>query len=86
MRVLHDAKQVVINSKDIIRHLDNIGAEMGRAGNNINQLAKHANSLKLQGAVSPSVAAKFNELLEAYIGMQQALETALRKIIRAMSH
>jgi len=82
---LQDAQQVVVNSKYLIRHLDNIGAEMGRAGNNINQLAKHANSLKLQGAVPPSVAAKFNELLAAYIRMQQDLETALRKIIRAMS-
>jgi hypothetical protein len=86
MRVLRDAKQVVINSKDLIGHLDHIGAEMGRAGNNINQLAKHANSLKLQGALAPSVAAKFNELLDGYIKMQQALEAALRKIIRAMSY
>jgi hypothetical protein len=86
MRVLNNAKQIVINSKELIGHLDAIGAEMRRVGNNINQLARHANVLKLQGALSPSVAAKFNELLDGYIKIQQALETALRKIIRAMSN
>jgi hypothetical protein len=84
MRVLQDAGKIVINSKELLKHLDSIGAEMGRVGNNINQLAKHANTMKLQGALPPSVATKFNDLLEAYIRVQQSLETALRKIIRAM--
>lgn len=84
MRLLNDAEKVVVNSRELLKHLDHIGAEMGRAGNNINQLAKHANTLKLSGGLSPSVAIKFNELLEAYIKIQIALETALRKIIRAM--
>ena len=84
MHILNDAKQVVVNSKELIMQLDAIGAEMGRVGNNINQLAKHANTLKLTVDLPPSVATKFNELLEAYIRMQQGLETALRKIIRAM--
>jgi mobilization protein NikA len=84
MRVLQDAGKIVINSKELLKHLDSIGAEMGRVGNNINQLAKHANTMRLQGALPPSVATKFNDLLEAYIRVQQSLETALRKIIRAM--
>jgi len=84
MRLLNDAEKVVVNSRELLKHLDSVGAEMGRAGNNINQLAKHANTLKLTGDLHPSVATKFNELLEAYIRMQQGLETALRKIIRAM--
>jgi hypothetical protein len=84
MRLLGNAKQVVINSRDMVRKLDAIGAEMGRAGNNINQLAKHANTLRLKGALNPAVAASFNELLEDYIKIQQALEVSLRKIVRAM--
>lgn len=86
MRVLNGAKQIVINSKELIKHLDAIGAEMGRIGNNINQLARHANVLNLQNALSPDVAVRFNELLDDYIGIQQQLETALRKIIRAMAN
>jgi hypothetical protein len=84
MRVLGNAKKVVVNSRELIRHLDDIGAEMGRIGNNINQLAKHANILRLRGMLNGSVVAHFNELLESYIKCQQGLETALRKIIREM--
>jgi hypothetical protein len=84
IRLLADAKKTVINSKELIRHLDTIGAEMGRVGNNINQLAKHANILKLQGSLTPSVADRFNFLFEEYQNVQQALEAALRKILREM--
>lgn len=84
MRLLNDAGQTVINSRELLRHLDEVGAEMARTGNNINQLARHANILKLQGSLNPSVAARFNELLEAWIQIQQALEIALRRIIKAM--
>ena len=86
MRILSDAKRTVINSKELIRNLDAIGAEMGRVGNNINQLAKHANILKLQGALNPLVVEKFNGLFEDYIQVQQMLEVALRKIIRSMGN
>lgn len=84
MRVLHNARHTVINAKDLIVQLDAIGAEMGRAGNNINQLAKHANTMKLLGEVPPAVWIKFNDLLEQYIEAQRALEVSLRKIIRLM--
>jgi hypothetical protein len=84
MRVLNNAGNIVINSRELLKHLDNIGAEMARSGNNINQLARHANTLRLQGALSPAVIAKFTGLLEAHIKLYQSLEIALRKIIRAM--
>jgi hypothetical protein len=84
MRILSDAKKTVINAKELIKHLDAVGAEMGRIGNNINQLAKHANTLKLQGALNPMVVERFNQLFEVYIQIQQLLEASLRKIIRAM--
>ncbi|MBD1395155.1 plasmid mobilization protein [Mucilaginibacter glaciei] len=84
-RVLHNADMIVVNSKELIKHLDSIGAEMGRAGNNINQLARHANLIKLTGNLPPAIAEKFNNLLESYVGMQGVLEMSLRKIIRMMA-
>jgi len=84
MRILSDTKKTVINAKELIKHLDTVGAEMGRIGNNINQLAKYANTLKLQGALNPMVVERFNQLFEGYIQIQQLLEASLRKIIRAM--
>lgn len=84
MRVLNNAGNIVVNARELLKHLDSIGAEMGRSGNNINQLARHANTLKLQGALSPEVVSKYNELLDGYIKIQHMLEVALRRIIRAM--
>lgn len=84
MRILTDVKQTVINAKELIIHLDAVGAEMGRIGNNINQLARHANTLKLKGALNSTVIEKFNQLFTDYIQVQQMLEAALRKIIRTM--
>jgi hypothetical protein len=84
MRVLENADKIVVNSKALIKYLDHIGAELGRVGNNINQLAKHANTLRLLGSLTPFVAEKFNLLFEEYIATQQTVEVALRKIIRTM--
>jgi hypothetical protein len=84
MRILSDAKKIVIDSKELIKYLDSAGAEMGRIGNNINQLAKHANILKLQGALSPAIVKQFNLLFEEYIQVKQRFDAALRKIIRSM--
>lgn len=86
MRVLTDTKKTVVNSKELIRYLDSAGAEMGRVGNNINQLAKYANTLRLKGRLDPSVASEFNLLFKEYILVQKQLEAALRKIIRAMGN
>ncbi|RYE26817.1 MAG: plasmid mobilization relaxosome protein MobC, partial [Sphingobacteriaceae bacterium] len=38
-------KSQVVNGVNLIASLDKIGADLGRAGNNINQLARHANTL-----------------------------------------
>jgi hypothetical protein len=84
MRILSDEKKTVINSKELIHHLDKVGAELGRIGNNINQLAKHANVLRLKGTLNPVIISDFNELFEDYIKVQKLLEISFRKIIRAM--
>ncbi|HEY4195364.1 MAG TPA: plasmid mobilization relaxosome protein MobC [Mucilaginibacter sp.] len=84
MRILSDAKKTVINSKELIQHMDKVGADLGRIGNNINQLAKHANVLRLNGNLNPAIISDFNELFEDYIKVQKLLEISFRKIIRAM--
>jgi methyl-accepting chemotaxis protein len=83
-RVLHKAGVTIINARELILRLDGIGAEMARAGNNINQLAKHANTLKLQGNLAPNIVISFNDLMAEYIKVYQQMEIALRKIIREM--
>jgi len=82
LRVLHQAQNVLVNAKEMISLLDSIGAELGRSGNNINQLARYANTLKKQGTLSPVVAERFNFLFATYLDQQKTLEVGLRKIIR----
>ncbi len=84
IRVLKNADNMLTNTKELMKKLDGIGAELGRSGNNINQLAKHANILQKQGLLSQSVATEFTSLLGGYIIVQQELEKNIRQIIRLM--
>lgn len=84
MRVLKDSAQLVINARDLMQCLDAVGADMGRVGNNINQLSRYAHTLNKRGALSPQIIERFNLLFREYITVQQNLEVALRKVIRSM--
>jgi len=81
-RLLSNAGLLVVNANELIVLLDQVGAEMGRCGNNINQLAKYANILKKRGMLSPVVIERFNVLFEQYLKNQQALDASLRKVFR----
>lgn len=85
-RLLQDAPLLIVNAKELIALLNEIGTEMGRCGNNINQLAKYANILKKSGASSPMVVERFNTLFEQYLKTQQTLNISLRKVIRMTSN
>ena len=83
-RVLYNSSKVLVNARELLKQLDAIGAEIGRAGNNINQLARHANVLNNQGLLTESVSREFNELFRSYIANQQEMEKTIREIIRLM--
>ncbi|MFD2964367.1 MULTISPECIES: ribbon-helix-helix domain-containing protein [Olivibacter] len=84
IRVLKNSANMLVNAKELMKQLDGIGAKLGRSGNNINQLARHANILHNQGLLSQSVATEFNSLLGHYITVQRELEKIIRQIIRQM--
>jgi hypothetical protein len=86
LRLLDDSTRLVLNAKELIGELDKIGTELGRAGNNINQLARYANTLNKHGVLAFPVASRLNELLEDYQRQQRMLEASMRRIIRAMGH
>ncbi|RBQ09143.1 plasmid mobilization protein [Pedobacter miscanthi] len=81
-KVLTGSDRVIVNAERLILALDLLGTEMGRAGNNINQLARYANALKRQGILSVVVAERYNILLANYQDNQKRLEVLLRKVIR----
>lgn len=83
-RILGKGITVTINTAELLNSLDSIGSEMGRAGNNINQLARHANTVNKQGRLNQQIVKDFNNLFSDYINSQQGLEKLLRHILRAM--
>ena len=85
-RVLNRSAQLVVNAQAMVSELDGIGAELGRSGNNINQLARYANTLNKRGLLSAQIIERFDVLLEKHNEIQVKLEVTLRKILRQMSH
>jgi hypothetical protein len=59
-----------------------MGSELGRAGNNINQLARHANILNKRGRLDELVVKEFNILFKEYARIRNDTEKSLRQIIR----
>lgn len=83
-RVLKNGDGIVINAKTLISELNQIGAELGRSGNNLNQLAHYANVLNLKEVLSPVVVERYLLLLHENLKSRSQLDTTLRKIIRLL--
>jgi len=81
-RLLHQSKHILINGASLLNQLDALGAEMGRSGNNINQLARHANTLDNRGQLSERTIIEFNQLFKDYVRIRHDTETAMRHLIR----
>jgi len=83
-RLFKNTNKVLVNAKELLQSLDALGAELGRCGNNINQLAKHANILNKQALLSATVVVDFNKLFTEYIAVQRETEKCMRQLIRLM--
>ncbi|MEN0053600.1 MAG: plasmid mobilization relaxosome protein MobC [Mucilaginibacter sp.] len=81
-RVLENQDYIV--TQDVIVQLAKVGAEMGKIGSNINQLAKHANTVIKNQPLSPAVVGAFNSLLELHIAHEADLYKVLRQMYRVM--
>lgn len=84
IRVLQYSKKMLVNTAEMMKLLDSIGTELGRSGNNINQLARHANTLQRQGILHPALVHDLTPLLSEYIRVQRELEKSLRQLLRLM--
>lgn len=73
-----------LNAAEALKRLDDIGSEIGRSGNNINQLARHADFMNKRGLLSGEVIAKFNELFSCYIFLFREMEKSTRKLLRLL--
>lgn len=73
-----------INAAEALKTLDDIGSEIGRSGNNINQLARHANFLNKRGILSADVVVRFNSLFSEYISLFRKMEKSTRELLRLL--
>ena len=82
IRVLQHSKKMLVNTTEIMKLLDSIGTEIGRSGNNINQLAKHANIMQQQGMLHAVLIRDLIPLLTEYVRLQRELEQSIRQLIK----
>jgi len=66
----------------LIRHLDFIGTQVARIGNNINQLAKYANIQMKTGKINQNTITSFNNQMEGYLKQQRDLTKTYRALSR----
>ena len=77
-----DKSNSIINKVELIKHLDVIGNEIGRIGNNINQLAKYANIQIKSGKVDPKTMIRFTDQMDSYLQERRELAKAYRVLVR----
>lgn len=85
LTVLNNSNKVLFNVKELLKTLHVISGDLGRVGNNINQLARHTNTINKNSNVPISIVADFNTLMADYLLVEQDLHKAFRDIYRLMS-
>jgi len=57
----------MVDRVKLIRHLDFIGMQVAKIGNNINQLAKYANTQMKAGKIDQQTITRFNNQMEGFL-------------------
>lgn len=83
--VLNNSNKIFLNTRELLKTLNVISGEIGRIGNNINQLARHTNTLNKNSNVPVVVVNNFNDLMTEYLLSEQDLYKAFRDIYRLIS-
>ena len=76
---------MVQKPKELLSKLDTLGTEIGRTGNNVNQIAKKAHLMVKEGILSKQLILEFNEVMAAYNENSKELARAYRKLLQNMS-
>jgi len=74
--------QLILDARLLLSSIDQIGLELSRSGNNINQLAKYANIMIKQGVLSPVLISRYLKEHQKHNELMQSLAIDIRKILR----
>jgi len=84
-RVLEVDVQLIFDGRSVLSSIDQIGLELSRTGNNINQLARYANILNKQRVLSPVIFTRYIKELDRHSLHLKNLNLEIKKILRLMS-
>ncbi len=71
------------NPRELIQMVNRLSAEIHPVGNNINQLARHANAAAKSGATSGPALEELNRLLGRFTAQQAVIAEAFVKFLRS---
>ena len=77
-------KNAGFNHISMLNEIHQLGTELSRIGNNINQLSKHANTLNKIGALNQGIVSQLNVLMDAYIKQQENIRIIFRGLLREL--
>jgi urease gamma subunit len=78
-------ENVSFNHVEFLKEIHDLGTELSRQGNNINQLAKFTNTLTIEKRLTPEIATRLEEILLEHIKKQEEVRIAFRTLIREMA-
>ncbi|MNL43944.1 Bacterial mobilization protein (MobC) [compost metagenome] len=82
-RILHQQDFFITN--DVVNELSSIGQEIGRIGVNINQMAKHCNTVIKSQSLNPKITEEFNKLMQEFLSEEKEINKLFRQMYRTMA-
>ncbi|MGN7986497.1 plasmid mobilization protein [Pedobacter psychrodurus] len=83
-RVLEVNVALIFDGRSVLASIDQIGLELSRTGNNINQLARYANILNKQRVLSPVIFTRYSKELDKHSLLLKNLNLEIKKILKLM--
>jgi hypothetical protein len=81
-KLLKDKERMIyVNPVELLKQMDIYGIEMGRIGNNINQLSKHANRLNKENKLDNNIIEDLTRSLEEYNYLKSKILMSFNKIL-----
>ncbi|ATP56227.1 hypothetical protein CPT03_06970 [Pedobacter ginsengisoli] len=70
---------------DVLKELASVGQEIGRIGVNINQMAKHCNTVIKSQSLNPKITEEFNKLMQEFLSEEKEINKLFRQMYRTMA-